>query len=149
MKSARRGFTLIELLVVMAILAVVAAGVVVAINPGKRINQANDSKTQNDIGQIATALQAYFTDSQSFPTALSALVTNGDLKQIPTPAAGGSYEYEITPTGCTGAIGSGQTACTDVAVSEPLLDPNTAGNLWCWESATGQAGELTDANCGF
>ncbi|MBI5465397.1 prepilin-type N-terminal cleavage/methylation domain-containing protein, partial [Candidatus Gottesmanbacteria bacterium] len=56
----KKGFTLIELLVVIAVLAVLAAGVIVAINPGKRIRQANDAKIKNDIGQLATGLQAYY-----------------------------------------------------------------------------------------
>lgn len=144
MNSVRKGFTLIELLVVMAVLAVVAAGVVVAINPGKRIRQANDSKIQNDVGQVATALQAYYTDAQSFPTALSALVTNGDVKQVPTPPAGGAYDYAVTPSGCLGTVAS---PCDEVTLSEPMQDPVTTGNLWCWRSASGQAAELTATAC--
>ena len=134
----RKGFTIIELLVVMAVLAVLAAGVVVAINPGRRIAQANDTKIRNDVGQVATALQAYFTTNQLYPAALSDLVTSQDLKQVPTPPAGGSYEYSRT-AGCT------ITSC-EAALSEPLQAPVVAGNLWCWRSATGQAAELASCN---
>lgn len=128
----RQGFTLIELLVVMAVLAVIASGVVIAINPGKRIRQANDTKIKNDVGQMATALQAYYTTNQLYPAALSDLVTNGDLKVIPAhPQGGQTYTYSRTGT-CT------ITSC-EAQVAGILLDPVVVPSWWCWRSATGQA----------
>lgn len=147
MRTARRGFTLIELLVVMAVLAVLAAGVITAINPGKRLRQANDTKIRNDIGQIATALQAFYTtNTGSYPTATSDLVTSGDLKQVPTPPSGSgtSYTYSRTPGTCAPG---GATPCTEVVVYASLQDPVTASNVWCWRSATGQASETTTTAC--
>lgn len=143
------GFTLIELLIVIAILGILAAAVLVAVNPAKRQNQAKDSQTKSDIGQIATALQAYFTTpgSGSYPSAaqgLNLLVTNGDLVKLPTPPAGGIYEYGVFPTtpACDNTAAS---PCTAAWVSELLLDPATAGNIWCWESAEGTAEEQVPA----
>ncbi len=133
----RRGFTLIELLVVLAVLGVVAAGVVTAINPLKRIRQANDAKIKNDVGQISTALQASFTTNQLYPSALGDLVTSGDLKVLPTVPGGGAYSYAITNP-CT-------TASCEAAVSAALQDPLVAGNVWCWRSATGVVAEV--ASC--
>lgn len=144
-----RGFTLIELLIVIAILGILAAAVLVAVNPAKRQNQAKDSQTKSDIGQIATALQAYFTTpgSGSYPSAaegLQLLVTNKDLVKLPTPPAGGTYEYNVDPGTCANTAVS---PCTAAWVSEPLLDPATAGNVWCWESAEGTAEEETTIAC--
>ena len=135
---------MIELLVVMAVLAVLAAGGIIAINPGKRIRQANDTRIRNDVGQIATALQAYYTTSQFYPSALADLATSGDLKQVPTPPGGGAYEY--SRSGGTVCTTSPYTGC-EAALSEPLGDPATTGNVWCWRSATGQASELAPASC--
>lgn len=146
-----RGFTLIELLIVIAILGILAAAVLVAVNPAKRQNQAKDSQTKSDIGQIATALQAYFTTPGSGSYAseaqgLNLLVTNGDLVKLPTPPNGGSYEYGASPT-TPACANTAVSPCTAAWVSEPLLDPVTAGNVWCWESAEGTAEEETVANC--
>lgn len=131
-----RGFTLIELLIVIAVIGVLAAGVVAAINPLKRINQANDSKIKNDIGQIATALQAYYTTNQLYPSALSALATSGELKLVPTAPGGSSYTYSVTT--CT-------TSSCEASISFALRDPAVTGNLWCWRSAVGTASEVTSA----
>ncbi len=59
--GVKRAFTLIELLVTIAVLAIVASGVVAIIDPQDKVRQANDAKIQSDIGQLATALQAYAT----------------------------------------------------------------------------------------
>lgn len=57
----KKSFTLIELLVVIAVLGVLSAGILVAINPGKRTAQARDAKRRNDINAIANALISYYT----------------------------------------------------------------------------------------
>lgn len=55
----KRGFTLIELLIVIAILGVLAAGVVTAINPLKRMQNARNAQRKMDLGQMANAVEAY------------------------------------------------------------------------------------------
>src|SRR3990167_5763433 len=88
-KSARkkflRGFTLIELLIVIAILGILAAAVLVAINPGKRTRQAQDEKRKNDIGALATEMQGYYTTPGAgcYPANLQVLVDDKYLKQMP------------------------------------------------------------------
>src|SRR3990167_1758421 len=66
MKTAR-AFTLIELLVVIAILGILAAAVLVAINPGKRTAQARDAQRKQDINAIANALIGYLTITGVYP----------------------------------------------------------------------------------
>lgn len=132
--AGRQGFTLIELLIVIAILGVLAAGVVAAINPGKRIRQANDAKIKNDIGQIATAQQGYATVNQVYTADTADLVTSGDLKVIPTAPTGSSYTCDVS-------VGCSTTSC-EVACYADLLDPTTGLGVWCWKSTTGVAAEL-------
>lgn len=147
-KKNDRGFTLIELLIVIAILGILAAAVLVAVNPAKRQNQAKDANTKADIGSIATALQAYYTsNSGTYPSAaqgLAQLATSQDLKAVPTTPQGGAYTYAVTPGACAGTALS---PCTDAAVSNALLDPAVAGNVWCFRSSTGKASETTVAAC--
>lgn len=130
------GFTLIELLIVIAILGILAAAVLVAVNPAKRQKQARDSARKNDIGQLATALQAFYTTpgQGTYPAGLTALTASGDLKQIPTDPTGASYSYTINGT------------TTEAGVYILLEDPTgTAGSVWCWQSTTGKAQERTAA----
>lgn len=80
MKTLRlRGFTLIELLVVIGILAVLLAITLVAINPQKQFQQANDTQRQSDVNAILNAINQYAVDQKgqlpagitATPTALS------------------------------------------------------------------------------
>ena len=143
---AKLGFTLIELLIAIAILGILMAGVLVAVNPVKRQNQAKDAQIKSDIGQISTGAQSFFASQGvgSYPVNLNALVTSGDLKNVPTPPNAVSYTYAIIPAGCTGDLAS---QCTAAAVSNALLDPAVTGNVWCWQSSTGKAQELAAAAC--
>ena len=65
-KYILRGFTLIELLITIAIVGILSAAVLVGINPAKKIAQANDSKVKSNVGQVATALQSFYTRFQTF-----------------------------------------------------------------------------------
>src|SRR3989344_3263705 len=110
-KTAKQisGFTLIELLVVLAVLAVVAGAVVTTINPLQQINRGNDGKVKSDIGQIATAIQAYYTVFQSYPSTTTDLTVSKDLTSWPTPPTGYSaYTIDVKPTSpaCAGTTAS-------------------------------------------
>lgn len=59
----RKGFTLIELLVVMAILAVLFALVIVAINPVRQTQQANNTQRRSNINAIVNAVNQYAADN--------------------------------------------------------------------------------------
>lgn len=87
-----KGFTLIELLIVIAILGVLAAVILVAINPLEQFAKARDAGRKSVVGQLGHALAAYYTSQQKYPptTAQTWITTNlgtttgtGDLKNIP------------------------------------------------------------------
>ena len=139
-KKIRRGFTLIELLITIAIIGILSAAVLVGINPIQKLNQANDSKAKSDVGQIATAMQSYFTSNQSFPTTAQGtaqLATYNELKVVPVAPTGYTYTY----TACTTA------PCTAFSMGSTLKAPVTAGSVWCFRSAAGVAAEAVPSNC--
>jgi prepilin-type N-terminal cleavage/methylation domain-containing protein len=143
-----RGFTLIELLVVIAVLGVLAAAIVVAINPVQKINQANDAKVKNDVAQIATAEQSYYTRNQYYTgggTAVQDLVNAGELTIQPVAPNGYSaYTIQVNPAGCTTAL----KTCTSITVVGDVKAPATSGNTkWCFHTSTGVAAEGTAATC--
>jgi len=142
LKSAQkklRGFTLIELLIVIAILGILAAAVLVAINPGKRTRQAQDAQRKNDIGALATEVQAFYTapGAGTYPASLEVLTEQGYLKQMPTdPTTSVKYLY------ATGA------SATEASVYATLAEPTGAGTrLWCYQSTSGKAAEVTTGSC--
>lgn len=147
-KKFLRGFTLIELLIVIAILGILAAAVLVAANPAKRTRQARDATRKSDVGQIATALQAYYTTPGQgvYPgpggcgasSGFTVLTSSGDLKQIPTGPVSGEV-YCLTLNG----------ASSEAGVYSTLEDPTSGAGTWewCWSASTGKAIEVTVATC--
>lgn len=149
-KKFLKGFTLIELLIVIAILGILAAAVLVAINPARRTQQARDAQRKNDIGGMATEFQAYYTTPGQgvYPTTGSAcgtggaaftiLTAQGGLKNIPDdPNTGRDYCYSIN------------AASSEVAVWATMEEPtsnlnnNDSSHQWCWRSTDNRAVEVS------
>ncbi|OGH23648.1 MAG: hypothetical protein A2958_02645 [Candidatus Levybacteria bacterium RIFCSPLOWO2_01_FULL_38_13] len=63
----RQGFTLIELLIVIAVLGVLAAMVLVVVNPGKRMAQTRDAQRKTQLSQVKRALEAYMAVNGNYP----------------------------------------------------------------------------------
>lgn len=87
-KKLIKGFTLIELIIVIAVIALLAAATFVAINPAKRVGDANNAKRWSDITAIADAYNAYLADNSG---------TNPTT--TPAPTAGVTYSIATTTGG--------------------------------------------------
>jgi len=61
------GFTLIELLVSIAIIGILAAIVLVAINPTKQLNDARDAKRRVDLKTLIDGVYQYQIDNSELP----------------------------------------------------------------------------------
>jgi len=68
----QKGFTLIELLVVIGIIGILAAVVLVAVNPGRQFASARDTQRRADLYSLTNAVYQYATEH------------NGNLPQDPT-----------------------------------------------------------------
>ena len=148
----RYQFTLIELLIVIAILGIMAAAVLVAINPAAKINAAKDTTVKSDMSQVVNALQAYYTGvgNQVYPAALTALTTSGELKSLPKQQGSNGGCVTTAGTDATDYCYTG-TAGQNVAVWATLYTP-ASRTFYCWDStsgvykstsATGVAGQTT------
>ena len=98
--NIQKGFTLIELLIVIGIIGVLAAAVLVALNPLEQFARGRDTGRTNTIDQLGKAAQSYATSQNSvFPpqgaTWLTTLQTAAELKSVPANPTTPGYT-----TGC-------------------------------------------------
>ena len=141
-KRRKTAFTLIELLVVIAILGILAAAVLVAINPFKRTAQARDAQRKSNIQSIANASQAYSVDKIGvYPGVLGQtdcgpstqyftdIKNSGGLKTIPDdPQSGKDY--------CAYPFTHPISLQMEVVLWATLESPVNSGNVvWCWRSS--------------
>jgi len=118
-KKFKRGFTLIELLVVIGIIGILAAIVLVAVNPGRQFAQARNTQRQSDLLQLTNAIYQFASEHDgNLPgTDDSVLISN-----FPT-AAGCDTAAEATEVGTAGFnIGvAGEVDGADDGVTEPIV----------------------------
>lgn len=98
MKKLYKGFTLIELLVVIGIIGILAAIVLVAVNPGRQFAQARDTQRRADLYGITNAVYQFAAEH------------NGKL-----PDTDGDDATSNFPTSAT-CIGTGAT-CFNLAAA--------------------------------
>jgi len=65
LKRKDRSFTLVELLIVIAVLAILAAAVVIVLNPAELLAQARDAKRASDTKIVSEALDILIVDNSS------------------------------------------------------------------------------------
>lgn len=72
----QKGFTLIELLVVIGIIGILAAVVLVAVNPGRQFASARDTQRRADLYSLTNAIYQFATENNgSLPTGITTTPT--------------------------------------------------------------------------
>jgi len=125
MKKNIKGFTLIELLVVIGIIAILAAIVIIAINPGYQFAQARNAQRWSNVNTIINAVHQYMVSTKG---------------QLPKPESLGATPIEICKTvhtDCSGLIDLSPELTTKFIVEIPI-DPACAssGNSTCYTIAS-------------
>ncbi|MGH7737077.1 MAG: type II secretion system protein [Candidatus Tyrphobacter sp.] len=100
----QRGFTLIEMMIVVAIIAILVT--ILAPNLIRARAQAQTAACEGNLKEIATALELYETDHDTYPQSGNVDASNTDLlpyvQQVPVdPAAGPGKPYTFTVTSGT------------------------------------------------
>ncbi|MCG2702226.1 type II secretion system GspH family protein [Candidatus Parcubacteria bacterium] len=96
----QKAFTLVELLVVIGILGILAAVVLVAVNPARQMAQARDTQRRADVNTIITAVSAYMADpvnNGALPAGIATLCSVG-ADNIGTAVGGADLGAVVAPT---------------------------------------------------
>lgn len=111
------GFTLIELIIVIAIIALLAAATFVAVNPAKRIGDANNAQRWADVTAIADAWMKYIVDNNGTNVTSSSCVSDELNCRIAAYGIGGAAS---TSAPCDAATQNG-TVWLDALVTEGYI----------------------------
>lgn len=88
--ESSKGFTLIELLIVIAVVGVLAAAVLIALNPLEQFRRARDAGLKQAISTIGRQLQSNYTIAQIYPTSSTSWLTNLVNDQVIVSVPNGS-----------------------------------------------------------
>lgn len=132
-----RGFTLVELLIAIAVIGILAGGIIAIVNPAAQIQKANDARRKTDLFQIQKALETFYQDYGKYPDAVSSKIksTRGDgsaadwgtdqwspyMGNLPKDPSSPSKDYVYN------SISDGQTYCIYASLDEggPISTPGT------------------------
>jgi len=64
----KKSFTLMELLIIISLIALLAAVVIVLLNPWQQINKGYDVKRRNDLNELRKVYEDYYNDKGCYPT---------------------------------------------------------------------------------
>ncbi|MBX4192456.1 prepilin-type N-terminal cleavage/methylation domain-containing protein [Candidatus Parcubacteria bacterium] len=107
MKKINRGFTLIEILIAIGIIAVLAAIVLVAINPARQFAQANNTQRISNVNAILNAIGQRLADNK------------------------GTFEGTFTIDGTVYTCGPLPTASTTITITMAANVTSATGDLGC------------------
>jgi len=89
-----RGFTLIEILVVIGIIAVLAAVVLVAVNPARQFKLARDSQRTSNVNAILNAVHQNMAEHRGIFTCNNSAY---EIADTPTRIKSGEAKADIAP----------------------------------------------------
>ena len=142
-KADKKGFTLIELLIVIGIIGFLAAAVLVAVDPVRRIQDARDARRSAEVNGLLNALlNKQVDDRQLYNGETGALVitSSTNAQVIVSSHTGVVCNSQTTRPGCNKTLdtAAANTACVanlsglvPTYIAEIPTDPRGAGQVFC------------------
>lgn len=94
--AKHKGFTLIEILIVIGIIAILAAIVIVAINPARQFAQANNGQRGSNINTLLNAFHQFGVDNKgTLPPALAGLTAGASAAICNTTGANCTTSLDV------------------------------------------------------
>ena len=135
---SKKGFTLIEVLIVIGVIAILAAIVIIAINPARQFAQARNTQRRSDVLAILNAVHQRFTDNKgsfaegttcdALPAAESTItstvaVGNVDLCDCLVSTYLAEMPFDPTDTSAE------YTSCADYDTGYTIIEDATTGRI--------------------
>jgi len=77
----QRGFTLVEIMIVISLIVILASMSLVQYRHS--VVRSKEAVLKEDLFRMRDAIDQYYADKNSYPSAIDALVSDGYLRQIP------------------------------------------------------------------
>lgn len=131
-RNTHKGFTLIELLIVIGIIAFLAAIILVAVDPRKRLAQARDARRWSEVNSILNAVLKYAADNEGD---LPAGIDNapGTAQILGTAASGCNVSCAVAGTTTTSCADLDGSLVQEYIVQIPI-DPKGNDNTYAYDS---------------
>jgi len=105
MQQTKKGFTLIELLIVIGIIGILAAAVIVVLNPAELLAQARDGTRLSDIDSVNSAINLYIASVDDFD--LNSGAATGTIATVNVSGAACPFSATCVTDEDTGTDGTG------------------------------------------